>query len=37
VLEGKASKTWDEMIDPKWKGRFGTWTRTIGLMALVSV
>jgi iron(III) transport system substrate-binding protein len=37
VPEAEAPKTWDEMIDPKWKGRFATWTRTIGLMALVSV
>ena len=29
-------KTWDDMVDPKWKGRIGAWSRTVQYVPLSS-
>jgi len=26
VAEGDAPRSWDDLLDPRWQGRFGTWT-----------
>jgi iron(III) transport system substrate-binding protein len=37
VKEADVPKTMDELLDPKWKGRIGTWARPSGLEDFVAV
>ncbi len=37
VKEADAPKTWEDLLDPKWKGRVGCWQRPAGIMYLSPV
>jgi ABC-type Fe3+ transport system substrate-binding protein len=37
VKDGDVPKTWDEVLDPKWTGRIGTWVRASAFAQLASV
>jgi iron(III) transport system substrate-binding protein len=34
ISAADAPKTWDDLLDPKWKGRIGCWQRPSGIMYL---
>jgi iron(III) transport system substrate-binding protein len=36
ISEAEAPKTWDDLIQPKWRGRVGTWSRPPGFVVLSS-
>ena len=36
VTEADAPKNWDALLDPKWRGKLGTWFRSEGLVSLAS-
>lgn len=36
VKEADAPKTYEELLDPKWSGRVGTWSRAIGFVILAA-
>jgi len=33
----EAPKSWDELVDPEWKGRIGPWARALGLVQFETV
>jgi iron(III) transport system substrate-binding protein len=35
VASGEAPKKVEDLLDPKWKGRWGTWNRPLGIMTLM--
>jgi iron(III) transport system substrate-binding protein len=36
VSEAEAPRTWEDLVDPKWKGRVGAWSRTIVYVQMIS-
>jgi iron(III) transport system substrate-binding protein len=36
VSEAEAPRTWEDLVDPKWKGRVGAWSRTLAYVQLMS-
>jgi ABC-type Fe3+ transport system substrate-binding protein len=37
VKDDEAPKSWDDLVDPKWRGRVGTWVRSAGIAHLPKV